>query len=65
VEPGSSVFTDAWGGYGGLSGIGYDHYDHMVINQSASSDRAHVLMPAVHRVAALLKRWLLGTDRER
>ena len=58
VEPGSSVLTDGWGGYRGLSGVGYDH---MVINQSASSDPAHVLMPGVHRIAALLKRWLAGT----
>ena len=35
VEPGSSVLTDAWGGYTGLSGLGYDH---MVINQSAAPD---------------------------
>lgn len=33
----------------------------MVINQSAAPDPAHVLMPAVHRIGALLKRWLLGT----
>ena len=58
VEPGSRVLTDGWGGYTGLSGLGYDH---RVINQSASPDPAHVLMPAVHRIAALLKRWLLGT----
>ena len=58
VEPGSSVLTDGWGGYSGLSGLGYDH---MIINQSASPDPAHVLMPAVHRIAALLKRWLAGT----
>ena len=25
VEPGSSVLTDAWGGYSRLSGLGYDH----------------------------------------
>ena len=58
VEPGSSVLTDAWGGYTGLSGLGYDH---LVVNQSASPDPAHVLMQAVHRIAALVKRWLLGT----
>ena len=58
VEPGSSVLTDGWGGYSGLSGLGYDH---MIINQSASPDPAHVLMPAVHRIAALLKRWLDST----
>tara|TARA_Y100000310_G_C20537208_1_gene741425 strand:+ start:111 stop:1079 length:969 start_codon:yes stop_codon:yes gene_type:complete len=58
VEPGSSVLTDAWSGYAGLSGHGYDH---MVINQSDVADPAHVFMPGVHRIAALLKRWLLGT----
>ena len=28
---------------------------------SAGNDPAHVALPAVHRVASLLKRWLLGT----
>jgi hypothetical protein len=27
------------------------------------SDPAHVVMPGVHRVASLLKRWLLGTHQ--
>ena len=58
VESGSSVLTDAWGGYTGLAGAGYDH---LVINQSASPDPAHVLLPGVHRIAALLKRWLSST----
>ncbi len=30
---------------------------------SDADDRAHVAMPAVHRVASLLKRWLLGTHQ--
>jgi transposase-like protein len=58
VEPGASVLTDGWSSYAALPELGYDH---VVINQSASPDPAHVLMPAVHRVASLLKRWLLGT----
>ena len=58
VEPGSSVLTDAWSGYSGLSGAGYDH---LVVNQSAAPEPAHVLLPGVHRIAALLKRWLDGT----
>jgi transposase-like protein len=58
VQPDSSVLTDAWSGYSQLSARGYDH---VVINQSASPDPAHVLLPGVHRVASLLKRWLLGT----
>ena len=37
------------------------HREQVVI--SNSGDPAHVSMPAVHRVAALLKRWLLGTHQ--
>lgn len=58
VEPGASVLTDGWAGYTGLTAFGYDH---IVINQSASPDPAHVLLPGPHRVASLVKRWLLGT----
>ena len=35
----------------------------MVTNLSESGDPAHVVMPAAHRVASLLKRWLLGTHQ--
>lgn len=58
VKPGASVLTDGWGGYKNLTALGYDH---IVINQSASPDPAHVMLPGPHRVAALVKRWLLGT----
>lgn len=58
VEPGATVLTDGWSGYTGLERLGYDH---VVINQSASPDPAHVLLPGPHRVASLVKRWLLGT----
>jgi transposase-like protein len=54
------IYTDAWGGYNGLGQAGYTH---VVTNQSASGDPAHVTMPGVHRVASLLKRWLLGTHQ--
>ena len=30
---------------------------------SSSGDPAHVAMPGVHRIASLLKRWLLGTHQ--
>jgi transposase-like protein len=58
VEPGSTVRTDGWRGYTGLENAGFEHD---VIKLSASPDPAHVLMPNVHRVASLLKRWILGT----
>jgi transposase-like protein len=60
VESGSEVHTDGWKGYNGLSEPGYRHRP---INISSSGDPAHVSMPGVHRIAALLKRWLLGTHQ--
>lgn len=60
VEPGSRVHTDAWGGYNRLDRLGYQH---RVVNLSNTGNPAHVTMPAVHRVAALLKRWLLSTHQ--
>ena len=60
VESGSEVHTDGWKGYNGLSKQGYRH---RVTNISSSGDPAHVSMPGVHRVASLLKRWLLGTHQ--
>lgn len=56
VEPGSTVHTDGWGGYSGLSELGYDHE---VVRKEAAVGRN--LLPKVNRVVALLKRWLLGT----
>jgi len=60
VEPGSIVETDGWSGYSPLKEAGYKH---RVTVLSAASDPAHVVMPHVHRVASLLKRWLLGTHQ--
>ena len=60
VEPGASVLTDGWSAYGALPLHGYIHTKTIL---SASGDPAHVAMPAVHRVASLLKRWLLGTHQ--
>jgi transposase-like protein len=60
VEPGAIVNTDGWGGYNGLAAAGYAHTRTVI---SATGDPAHVSMPAVHRVASLLKRWLLGTHQ--
>jgi transposase-like protein len=60
VEPGSIVETDGWSGYSPLAKAGFEHRVSML---RASSDLAHVVMPHVHRVASLLKRWLLGTHQ--
>jgi transposase-like protein len=58
IEPGSVVLTDGWQGYASLSAY---RYVHEVTILSDFGDPAHVVMPGVHRVASLLKRWLLGT----
>ena len=60
VVPGSEVHTDAWKGYDALPKRGYTR---RVTNLSTSEDPAHVVMPGVHRVASLLKRWILGTHQ--
>ena len=57
VARGAEVHTDGWGGY---NDIGRYRFAHVVTNISASGEHAHVVMPEVHRVASLLKRWLLG-----
>lgn len=54
------IYTDHWVGYNDLGNVGYTH---VKTNISASGDPAHVAMPCVHRVASLLKRWLLGTHQ--
>ena len=38
-------------------------YEHERTIMRAQPDPAHVVMPGVHRVASLLKRWLLGTHQ--
>jgi transposase-like protein len=60
AEKGSEILTDGWGGYNGLSNYGYKHNRSVL---SDGGDPSHVNMPGVHRVAALLKRWLLGTHQ--
>ena len=60
VLPGTAVLTDGWRAYNGLADRGYPHETTIL---SASDEPAHVLMPGVHRVASLLKRWVLGTHQ--
>ena len=62
VERGTVVKTDGWKGYSTskLTQAGFVHAPKSI---SGSGDPAHVVMPAVHRVAALLKHWLLGTHQ--
>ena len=58
VEPGSVVRTDGWGGYNGLTELGYQHD---VVRKDP--DLGKNLLPLANRVASRLKRWLLGTHQ--
>jgi transposase-like protein len=57
VEPGSTICTDGFTAYRGLNG--YVHEPKVKENQ----DDKERLMPKVHLVVSLLKRWLLGTHQ--
>ncbi len=60
IEPGSTLHTDGWPGYSGLQKKGYDHE---ITRLRGNLKDASKLLPRVHRVASLLKRWLLGTHQ--
>src|ERR1035438_6527719 len=60
VEPGSTVHTDGWLGYDPMESRGYAHRVTFLRGKKKSPSE---LMPRVHRVASLLKRWLLGTHQ--
>lgn len=61
VEPGSVVHTDGRPAYSGLERLGYGH--EVTVLAGLGKDAASTLLPHVHRVASLLKRWLLGTHQ--
>jgi len=61
IEPGSTVHTDGLASYRNLEKLGYQHEVSVLAGQE--KDAALRLLPRVHRVASLLKRWLLGTHQ--
>jgi len=60
VEPGSVIHTDGWLGYQPLDKKGYRHAVTFLRGQEESPSE---LMPRVHLVVSLLKRWLIGTHQ--
>lgn len=60
IEPGSTIVTDGWEGYRGLEAHGYSHELRIPKNPN---ELATKLLPRVHRVVSLLKRWILGTHQ--
>jgi transposase-like protein len=59
VEPGATVITDGWGSYPGAT---KDLYVHQPLKGASGRD-ASKLLPGVHTVSSLTKRWLLGTHQ--
>lgn len=61
VVEGSTVVTDGWRAYEALEPQ-YLHRRHAI---ERSGEKASASLPRVHRVASLLKRWLLGSHQGR
>lgn len=56
----SNIHTDGWPGYLPLESKGYQH-DVTIVTRKKKT--ASELLPRVHRVVSLLKRWLMGTHQ--
>jgi transposase-like protein len=60
VQPGSVIHTDGWSGYDGLTALGYVHE----VSVITGSDKSAVeLLPRVHHIIGLFKKWLHGTHQ--
>ncbi len=59
VEVGSTIITDGWKGYSGITKKGYTQK----IEEKIKILDENEMLPNVHRSASLLKRWLLGTHQ--
>jgi len=59
IEPSSTIITDGWPSYNKLSEKGYQHK----VKKATVKDGDEEILPNVHRIASLLKRWLLGTHQ--
>ena len=57
------VVTDGWQGYRGLDKLGYSHVRHSQRAARFRGEDPGKLLPAVHQVISLAKRWLLGTHQ--
>lgn len=61
IEQGSTIVTDGWIGYNNL--IDSEKYKHETRIISGSGKEAHELLPHVHLVDSLVKRWINGTHQ--
>lgn len=63
VMPGATVVTDGWRGYLAIGALGYDQVRRSQRAAKRAGEDPHALLPGVHRIASLAKRWLLGTHQ--
>ncbi|MBA7519809.1 hypothetical protein ES705_11897 [subsurface metagenome] len=59
IEKEATIITDDWRGYSNINKAGYNH----VIENKKVKEGDEEIFPHVHRVASLLKRWLLGAHQ--
>lgn len=63
VAPGMEIVTDGRWGYSGLERMGYHHTPFVLDGRGKQATK--LLLPRVHRISSLLKRWLLGSHHGR
>ena len=61
IAPDSKIITDGWSGYSSLSQS--KKYKHEIKIISGSGQEAHELLPHVHMIDSLVKRWINGTHQ--
>jgi len=61
IEHKSTIITDGWSGYASLADS--ENYIHIKKPIRGSGKEAHELLPHVHMVDSLLKRWINGTHQ--
>jgi ISXO2-like transposase domain len=59
TAPGAVVHSDGWGGYWGLSKLGYEHRP----RKNKQVEPGQELLPRAHRAVSNLKAWMHGTHR--
>ena len=59
IDKGSTIISDGWKSYASLSSVGYEH----IVHTRKEADTEEKLLPHVHLIISLLKRWLVGTHQ--
>jgi transposase-like protein len=60
IKPGSTAVTDGWKGYNSLTSCGYLHEVKVATENEKDESK---MLPHIHLVISLVKRWLMGTHQ--